>query len=445
MYSTLYRFARKRLLPGHGVIRRALRELERTQWLSPSDLEAWQLARIRKLVGHALENVPFYRDRYRREGVDPRDIKSFADFRLLPVLTREDVKGHMKDLLAPGFEGRVVEGLTSGSTGHPMRFLMEKTVGYWSYAAETRSRAWHGVFPGDRMARFLSTSGHGRSGSGKTPLADRLKRYRWLDSRNLSEPAMRAFADLLVKWRPAMFRAYPSALTIFAKYLRERGVSGIRPRFIESTGEKVTPAQKELFAEVFGAPTVDHYSSLEIYSIAYQCPEGSLHVLEERCHELLENGKAAGPGRSGEVTVTSLNQYAMPFIRYQNGDLGILASRPCPCGRGMAVLQELGGRQRDTLTGHDGRLVHWSSIVPIMKVKPEIYQYQMHQPDDRHLEVSLVCKQDVDAAYLEGIRKELQPLFGDPVRITVRVVEDLSISSSGKRLFVTGDVKPDRP
>jgi phenylacetate-CoA ligase len=431
------------MLPGHEVIRRSLRDLDRTQWLSLLELEALQLVKIRDLVSYAYEHVPFYRKRYQQEGIHPRDIKSLKDFQSLPVLTREDVKDHGEELLSPGFQGKVIEGITSGSTGHPLRFLMEKTVGYWSYAAETRSRAWHGVHPGDKMARFLSTSGHDSSGHGKVSLADRLKRYRWLDSRNLSEPAMKAFADLLIAWQPAIFRVYPSALTIFAKYLKDRGVSGIRPRIIESTGEKVTPSQKRLFADVFGAPTVDHYSSLEIYSIAYQCPEGSLHVFEDRYLELLEKGKAIAPGKTGEITVTSLNQYAMPFIRYQNGDLGIHATRACSCGRGMPVLQEIGGRQRDTLAGPDGRLVHWSSIVPIMKIKPEIYQYQMHQPDERHLEVSLVCKQDVDASYLDSIRKELQPLFGESMQISVSLVNDLVPSKSGKRLFVVSDVKSD--
>jgi len=445
MYSRLYQFARKQLLLGHQTIRRSLNELDRTQWLSSSELAAQQFRKLQELVNYAYEYVPFYRERYQRERIRPQDIRSYEDFRSLPILTRDDVRNHLKELFSKGFRGEVFEGHTSGSTGRPMPYLMEKATAYWSYAAETRCRAWYEVYPGDKMARFLLILGNGSGKSWKSQLGDRLKRYRWLDPRNLNEQTMKAFADVLVKWRPIMLRVYPSALTIFAKYLQEQGISGINPRLIESTGEKVTPSQRKLFEDVFRAPTVDHYSSLEIYSIAYQCPQGSLHVLEDRYLELLENGKVVGPGQTGDVTMTSLNQHAMPFIRYQNGDMGIYEPKACSCGRSMPVLREISGRKWDVFVRPDGQPVHWARVYAIMMHKHEIYQYQMYQPDRSHLEVSLVCKQNVDPLYLENLRKEMQPLFGDSAQISMNLVNDLVPARSGKRLFFISDVKPDSP
>lgn len=442
MYSRLYGFARRRIGPGHRVIQRSLLELERSQWLPPAELAERQLGKIRDLVGYACENVPFYRELYRRAGVHPRDIRTFDDFRSLPLLTRDDVKDHRKDLISTAYRGEVVEGSTSGSTGQPMRYLAEKATSYWSYAAETRCRAWYGVRPGDRMARFLLALSQGSGRSWKSRFSDRVRGYRWLDPRNLDESSMGAFADVLLKWRPRMFRVYPSALTIFAKYLQERGIAGIRPVFIESTGEKVTLSQRRLFEEVFGAPTVDHYSSLEIYSIAYECPRGSLHIFEDRYLEVLTDGRAAGPGVTGDLVLTALNQYAMPFIRYQNGDVGALESAECPCGRGMPVLREMGGRKSDVFVTADGQPVHWTGVYLVMMPKHEIYQYQIYQPDRGRVEVSLVCKQDIEISYLERIRRELQPLFGEAMHITVKRVDDLPASASGKRLFLRSDVNP---
>lgn len=443
MYSRLYQFARRRLLPGHKSIRCSLQELDRTQWLSSSELTAQQFKKFQKLVSYAYEHVPFYRERYQSERIRPQDIRSYEDFRSLPILTRNDVKDHRRELISTEFRGEVFEGSTSGSTGQPIRFLMEKSTAFWSYAAETRCRAWYGVYPGDKMARFLIP--HNNKAAWKIHLANQVKRYRWLDPRNLDEAALKAFAEALLEWHPVIFRGYPSALTVFAKYLKESGVLNIKPKLIETTGEKLAPSQRRLFAEVFQAPIADHYSSLEIYSIAYQCPRGSLHVFEDRYLEVLNDGKVVPPGETGEITLTSLNQYAMPFIRYQSGDAGICESEACSCGRGMPVLREVQGRVSDVFVRPDGQRVHWWSTCMALYTKQEIYQYQIHQADLRHLEVRLVCKQNVGPDYPEIIRRELQPLFGDSMIISVMLVEDIIPSRSGKRLFLISDVKPDRP
>jgi phenylacetate-CoA ligase len=442
MYSSLYQFARRRLLPGHKQINRSLHDFEHTQWLSRSELAALQFKKLQNLVTYAYEHVPYYRERYQQEHICPQDIRCYEDFQSLPVLKREDVNGHKQELLSREFRGEVFEESTSGSTGQPIKLIMEKQTAYWSYAAEARCRAWYGVRPGDKMLRLQTTLDS--KAHWKTYLANKIKRYRWLDPRNLEEPVLRAFAEILLDWRPVMFRAYPSALTVFARYLKERGIAHINPTLVECTGEKLTPSQRQLFAEVFRAPVADHYSSLEIYSIAYECPQGSHHVFEDRYLEILRDGKTAAPGEIGEVTITSLNQYAMPFIRYQNGDAGVYEPKACSCGRSMPVLREVQGRISDIFIRPDGQYVHWWSILTF-EGKNEIYQYQIYQPDRQHLEVRLVCRQHVGPDYLENIRKELQPLFGDAMDISVKLVEDITPAKSGKRLFLISDVKPDHP
>ena len=177
--------------------------------------------------------------------------------------------------------------------------------------------------------------------------------------------------------------------------------------------------------------------------MGYQCPQGGLHVSEERYLELVANGRVVNPGQMGEVVITSLNQYAMPFIRYKNEDVGIYESEDCSCGRGMPVLREIVGRNSDLLVKPDGQIVHWSSIFTIMRHKPEVYQYQMYQSDREHLEVRLVCKQRVDSTLLEDIRNELRPCFGESMQISVKLVDRIELTSSGKRRFIISEVKPD--
>ena len=445
MYSSIYRFSRKYLLRGHQEIRRCLKELERSQWLSREVLEKIQLKKIQRLVTYAFENVPFYRERYRREGIYPQDIKSLKDFQSLPFLTRADVQNHREDLVSRVYRGGVSEGRTSGSTGEPMRFIMDTPAAYWSYAFETRCRGWYGVRRGDKMA-WITVPGVREYSD--WPLKDRLaaniKRYRYLNPRMMDESRMLDFLKLLTKWRPTMIRAYPSALSVFADFLKKRNMKGIDLRLIECTGEKLTTSQKQLFEEVFQAPVVDHYSALEIFSYAYQCPEGRLHVSEERYIELIENGQVVDDGKTGEVAVTALNQYAMPFIRYKNGDVGIYQSSVCSCGRGMPVLQEILGRKTDLLVKPNGNSVHWAIVYfIIMSNLQEVHSYQAYQPDRNHLEIRLVSSEKIDPARLENTRNEIQPIFGDEMNISVIQVDSIEPSKAGKRHFIISDIKPD--
>ena len=108
----------------------------------------------------------------------------------------------------------------------------------------------------------------------------------------------------------------------------------------------------------------------------------------------------------------------------------------------MPVLREMGGRKSDVFVTADGQPVHWTGVYLVMMPKHEIYQYQIYQPDRGRVEVSLVCKQDIEISYLERIRRELQPLFGEAMHITVKRVDDLPASASGKRLFLRSDVNP---
>ena len=294
-----------------------------------------------------------------------------------------------------------------------MEFLMERAAIWYAFAFNARCRGWYGVQPGDKRAFLTATLEDYSNWPWRERLVAHTKRYRYLNVRTMTDSKMQSFAGMLVKWRPHMLRAYPSSLAVFARYLKEHCISGITPKLVEVTAEKVTPYQRQLFEEVFHAPVADHYASLEIYSYAYQCPQGGLHLNEDRHLELVDNnGQVVGPGRMGEVVVTALNQYAMPFIRYKNGDVAIYEPNGCPCGRGLPTLREVVGRNNDLLVHPDGHVVHYVAITLVIRQWKQVQQFQIYQPDRKHLEVRLVCKQTLPSGELAKICLQIQPFFG---------------------------------
>jgi len=442
VYPKVYRTLR-RFFPGGPETRRHLRELERTQWLARYELEREQLARLKALVAYAYEQVPYYRELYRRNGVRPEAIRSFRDFQQVPFLTKEEVNNNLNSLISPEFSDRVKPDSTGGSTGQPMRFFIDKSFHWWDAALEFRGRRWYGVSEGDKIAWVWGAARDMHIWSRKARLKAKIQQNRYLNAFDITDEKMKAFAEMLVRWRPEMFRAYASALSLFARYLKEHGITGIRPKLIETTAEKVTDPQRELLEEVFGCKVADWYTARELGTIGFQCPQGGMHVCETRYLEVIANGKPAAPGELGEVVVTSLHQYAMPVIRYKIGDMAIYDPKPCPCGRGLPVLREVVGRIQDFLVTADGHFVHGGYFPHTFREWPEIKEYQVYQPNKASLEVRIVCGKRVDSVWLERLRAEVQNRFGPGTRIVISIVDNIPLTKAGKHRFIISDVKPD--
>lgn len=442
MYSNLYKWTRL-FYPGGMLKNQRLQELEKTQWLSPSELETWQFEKIKQLVKYAYEHVPYYHDKYQHLDIHPEDIKSFKDFQALPFLTREDINNNLESLVSPEMRSIALPNSTGGSTGQPMQFFSEKAFSYWDNALELRGRGWYGVQEGDKLAWVWGAARDMRNWSWKTRLSAAILRERYLNAFDMTEEKMQAFAKMLVRWRPTMFRAYASALTLFAQFVKENGITGICPKVIETTAEKVTEPQRQLLEEVFQCPVADWYTARELGTIAFQCPKRGLHVAETRYLEVVANGQVVGPEQLGEVVITSTHQFAMPLIRYKQGDMAIYESKPCSCGRGLPVLREVVGRIQDFLVTADGRFVHGGYFPHTFREWPEISRYQVYQPDRKHLEVRLICKHEVNSIWMDNMQKELHHRFGDSMQISLKIVDHFELTRAGKHRFIISDVKPD--
>lgn len=445
MYPAIYRTMRLSL-PGGLETRRTLRELERTQWLSEDELRALQLTKIQRLVKHAYENVPFYRERYRSAGIHPQDIKSLKDFETLPFLTREDVKDNLETLVAQNFpRHKMQKSATGGSTGEPIHFFIERSF-WWRNAANVfRLHSWHGVREGDKAAWVWPADPEEMpEWSWRRRLETQLRQQRYLNAFELTENRMRDFANMLVRWQPAMIKSLPSAIFFFARYLEKWGITNIRPRFIEVTSEKLTDPQRELVEEVFSCKVADKYSSREVGAVAYPCEMGGFHVSADvRYLEIVANGKVVQPGQMGEVVVTSFNQFAMPFIRYKKGDMAIYELGHCPCGRKLPCLKEIVGRTNEFLVSVNGEFVHSLFFAHLLRVKPEVVRYQVHQPDRKHLNIHLVCDRPVDSTWLDNIRVETQTRFGQATQVSIQIVNKIEMTPAGKYRQIISEVKPD--
>ena len=108
-----------------GGYARGAAELRRSAELRAEWVEAQQLARFREVLAHAAENIPFYRQHYRRHGFAPGEVRALADIARVPIVTRADLQDTPLAMRCdPALAGRLVR--TGGTTGQPLEFRLDR-------------------------------------------------------------------------------------------------------------------------------------------------------------------------------------------------------------------------------------------------------------------------------------------------------------------------------
>ena len=157
-----------------------------------------------------------------------------------------------------------------------------------------------------------------------------------------------------------MIRGYPSTLSSLADLLTDDDRAQIRPRFITTDSEQLTSHMRWQIEQGFRVPVVDIYDCYECNVVAWQCPTGGqYHVLDPAVIvEILNDGRPAAPGETGELIMTPLHSWACALIRYRIGDLVVQGIDRCPCGAPYSCIGEILGRLQDRFVLADGRQIH---------------------------------------------------------------------------------------
>jgi phenylacetate-CoA ligase len=349
---------------------------------------------LRRLLTHVHHQVPHGRDQFRRAGLRPEDIPGVADLSRLPLTSKaERQELPLEALIARNHRLLpLIDRSTSGSTGQRMTvrrtWVEERLLNLFRW----RALAAYGFRPFDRVgvAQF-----HARmdpaDGQVLMRWAQGLRLLRWhlIDVLGAEQPQAQATA-----FRPTVLTGMTSAIALLAEKVapspRESSAGGW-PRFVATGGELLTPPLRAEIAR-FGVPIHDLYGCNEVNLVAWQCPAraGTYHICDQSL--VVEIVDAAGnevpEGAAGEVVVTSLFSWAMPFVRYRTGDRAVRGPRRCPCGARCSTLLSVQGRTIDTFVLDGGARLHpWEILNAIRLHMGWIRRFQMVQSRRDHVEL----------------------------------------------------------
>jgi phenylacetate-CoA ligase len=416
-------------------------EWEKTQWLSADELRALQFEKLTKLLVHAAHSVPYYRESFKRIGFEPGDLKTLDDLAGLPVLDKSDLRAHAGAFVTEGLTETLGTAKTGGSTGEPLVFPIGASMRSTGVANMARCRRWWGVETGDRAAnfwghsRYIKATARDRVRKALNSVKNRILNRVICSAYDLSEESMERYQRRLADFRPAFIIGYATSLYVFADFLRQSGRDGATPglKVVISTAEVLYDWQREVIEETFGCKVANEYGMCEAGIVAYECPQGSMHVMDESV--IVETLPVEG-SVSGDIVITQLENPAVPLIRYNTKDMARRVEGPCACGRGLSRITPVEGRAYDIVYASDGRVVAGALLTHTMKSVPKVARYQIVQRDLNNIDVAYVESEPLGESELAFIRDTIKRHLGANVAVTLERRDEIARELSGKHRWL---------
>jgi phenylacetate-CoA ligase len=426
--------ARQRRLRYGGEFRRLLDWMEAAQWWSADRIAGYQDEQLQAMVRHAYEHVPYYRRVFDSRRLKPQDIRGRADLAKIPILAKEDVRHHRDELVASGVPRRdLVFCHTSGSTGKSLQFYMEPRAVQFQWAVWWRHRQRFGVSPGMPHASFL--------GRAAVPLRQSRPPY-WRENwpmrqtlfsiHHLVPGKAGAIVGRLNQGGFDFYAGFPTVLGVLAELALEQGLKIVAPpRAVFTGADSLRAPQRQAMQQVFQSIVTDQYGFAEGCGNASRCPQDVFH--EDFEYGILEcaDPEAVGPGlKRGRIVATGFASLAMPFIRYDVGDVGLWSEEPCACGRKSPVLVDIEGRVEDYVVTPEGRRI--MRLDYIFKDAQNVREAQVMQREPGGIWLRIVRRPGYSTRDEEVLRREVRDRISASLKVEFEYVNEIERLPGGK-------------
>lgn len=424
-----------------------LAELRHSERLKPDELHDLRLKRLKEVLKHAAQYVPFYQRRFADAGFDPEVLQDFADLKKLPILTKADIQTHKEELISTYFGPKDLHSnRTGGSTGAPLEFFHNSERLDSRLAATMRHNEWAGYRVGSKAAILW---GHQHDLSLYTSFKAKVRqavidRTLICDSSSFSDASLGDFIRSFKSFKPDIILAYANALAFVVEYCIKRNIKLPRPQAIITSAEVLTDENRQKIEEFFDTRIFDRYGSREVSIIASECDaHDGLHINAENLYlEFLDGDRDVVTGEMGDIVVTDFGNFAFPFIRYQIGDIGAPLEGQCSCGRTLPRMTMVAGRTTDFLYASDGRRVSGAAMTIYLAAEvPGILQAQIIQREHNNLIFNLVVSDKFDESSRELMCAKVDHFFGAGMRFSINLVEEIAKEPSGKYRFSICELK----
>jgi phenylacetate-CoA ligase len=401
----------------------------RLPYLPLERIRAIQDRRVRQIIAHAYDTVPYYRTVMDEAGLRPGDLQTAADLAQLPFTTPEQLAADPAQFRSRRYtDSDSFEIATTGTSGQPKRIRYDYPALFQSLAHGYRQRIILAHFVGHTLGyRELAIS---RPDSASSRMRAFYEANSWVPrgvelTRCTLTPVGR-FEDhvqTINAFRPHVIWGYGFAVGAIYRWAWEHGASLWQPKAIWYHSDHMAEPDRRLIEDRFNVPVLSTYQAIETLLIAYQCEHrAGFHLdLDYLAIRVVDDrGNDVGPGETGQAIVSNLFNRATVLLNYKLGDMVTLGEGPCPCGRTLPTIARLSGRTGAMILRPDGQRIYDSVVLEKLFAVPGVAQVQLIQEDLNHLRLNVVCAGNADwDAVRRGLSEGLRAALGDlPVQIT---------------------------
>jgi phenylacetate-CoA ligase len=416
----------RRFLPGRLLYHR---EFYRARALLAQEDQAAVAAqaalRLRHVLVHALEHVPWYRRNVRLGPAEAAHEPLDEVLARFPYLSKDEVMAQQRDFLDRRLDPRRLMYATSGgSSGQGIGMWRSKRLADIEKAFFTHAWGKFG-FSFDK-SRILRIGADARRLAHEAParvVGNRLM----LSPYHLGDEHRAAILEAIQRFRPAYVHAYPSSATALAELLRP-GELASEVKAVLLASEPATPAQLAAIRRLFGCPISLNYGLSERTNLAFASHDGT--GLSDYVFQPLYGWTENRMDEDRlEIVGTSLWNDVMPLIRYRTGDYGSVDARGhCPA---------IDGRGHEFLVDRSGRRIPGLAIVIDEATWDFVRLYQVRQRHAGEITLAVVPRHgslssDQRAFLLDAQRRRWGGFFD----ISLQVEHDIPLAPNGKRKLV---------
>jgi phenylacetate-CoA ligase len=339
LYKYIYILGRNLRNPS---LKKQFQFLKKSEKWTLNQLENYQLKKLKELISFAYENTVYYKDKFNDAHIVPSDIKNLNDIHKIPFLTKSDILKHNKNIHTKHSFKKTFKAATSGSTGNSLVFLREEQADSFNRASINRGYSWYNIKPWDKNGYFWGFN-FSATKKLKTKILDQLQnRFRVFSYEK------KAFNSFVTKLETATYiHGYSSMIYQTAKLINNKKLQKPKHlKMVKGTSEKIFDKYQEEVKNAFGLKIISEYGATESGIIAFECPEGNMHLnMEGVLVEEIDH----------EIVVTNLQMQSFPIIRYKLGDYVTLAPRnkKCSCGKNHLIIEEVTGRIGKNIYGKE--------------------------------------------------------------------------------------------
>ncbi|TDU73409.1 histidinol-phosphate aminotransferase [Prosthecobacter fusiformis] len=407
--------------------------LKRTRSYSEDQRQAWIRQQMQQTLIRAHEGTRYYAEIFKGIGFDPRtDFTGPETLTRLPLLTKDIIRERFDDLVDSRYRRLSAYAETSGTTGKPMRMLLNESYIALDYACMYEMWAQAGYRFRDP---FLALRSYVPSKVGD-PLwiHDKAQNTLFMSAYHFSPRTAQEYMQAIESFQPKFIRSYPSSLLVLAEYLERTGKTLPSVKGLFTASETLAPHEREAIERVFGRILFDWYGMTEPTLVAYEgADHDGLNIVWQYGHAEFLPDDSLAPGDS-RLIATSLQNPVMPFIRYDTGDIVTRHVSETPETLFPRKLARVQGRKDDVILTPDGRRLPSVNFYSVFRSAPGVVRFQIVQFGASDIVVNIESTDpgfERHPAYRK-VQEEMRSRFGDAMSVEYRINQRFETNRDGK-------------